>query len=379
MTHPQTIAVVVGTRPEAIKMGPLVLALKREQRFRPVLVSTAQHTDMLDQALDAFGLVPDIDLGLTRIGSSIEAFLGSALEPLGRVFAQMKPTLTMVQGDTMSVLAAAQASFFERFPVAHVEAGLRSDDLNHPFPEEATRRLVSVLVSYHFAPTERARQNLLREGVDDSRIWVTGNTVVDALRMLRIDKPENESVAKLDFEKSRVILVTAHRRENHGEPLHHICDAIAQLVRRYPDVEILFPVHANPDVHNAVHGWLGHVDRVHLTPPLSYGDLLYALRRAELALTDSGGIQEEAPSFHCPVLIMRDVTERPEVVEVGAGKIVGTDADRIVSEVSSLLDDDAAYEAMATAPNPFGDGHAAERIVEIVGESFERRRIFRAV
>jgi UDP-N-acetylglucosamine 2-epimerase (non-hydrolysing) len=360
-------------------MGPLVLALKREQRFRPVLVSTAQHTDMLDQALDAFGLVPDIDLGLTRIGSSIEAFLGSALEPLGRVFAQMKPTLTMVQGDTMSVLAAAQASFFERFPVAHVEAGLRSDDLNHPFPEEATRRLVSVLVSYHFAPTERARQNLLREGVDDSRIWVTGNTVVDALRMLRIDKPENESVAKLDFEKSRVILVTAHRRENHGEPLHHICDAIAQLVRRYPDVEILFPVHANPDVHNAVHGWLGHVDRVHLTPPLSYGDLLYALRRAELALTDSGGIQEEAPSFHCPVLIMRDVTERPEVVEVGAGKIVGTDADRIVSEVSSLLDDDAAYEAMATAPNPFGDGHAAERIVEIVGESFERRRIFRAV
>ena len=379
MSQPQTIAVVVGTRPEAIKMGPLVLALRREPRFRPVLVSTAQHTDMLDQALSAFGLQPDIDLGLTRIGNSIESFLGSALEPLGRAFAELKPTLTMVQGDTMSVLAAAQASFFERFPVAHVEAGLRSDDLNHPFPEEATRRLVSVLVSYHFAPTERARQNLLREGVDPSRVWVTGNTVVDALRQLRIDKPENDVVAKLDFDGSRVILVTAHRRENHGEPLHRICEAVVDIVRRYPDVEILFPVHLNPDVRNAVHGWLGHIERVHLTPPLSYGDLLYTLRRCELALTDSGGIQEEAPSFNCPVLILRDVTERPEVVEVGAGAIVGTERESIVSAASRLLDDDVAYEAMSNATNPFGDGHAAERIVQIIGESFDRRRMIRAV
>ena len=356
-----------------------MLALRREPRFRPVLVSTAQHTDMLDQALGAFGLQPDVDLGLTRIGSSIESFLGSALEPLGRAFAELKPTLTMVQGDTMSVLAAAQASFFERFPVAHVEAGLRSDDLNHPFPEEATRRLVSVLVSYHFAPTERARQNLLREGVEPSRVWVTGNTVVDALRQLRIDKPENDVVAKLDFQASRVILVTAHRRENHGEPLHHICEAVTDIVRRYPDVEILFPVHLNPDVRNAVHGWLGHVERVHLTPPLSYGDLLYTLRRCELALTDSGGIQEEAPSFNCPVLILRDVTERPEVVEVGAGAIVGTERQSIVAAASRLLEDDVAYEAMANAPNPFGDGHAADRIVQIIGESFDRRRMIRAV
>jgi UDP-N-acetylglucosamine 2-epimerase (non-hydrolysing) len=359
-------------------MGPLMLALRREPRFRPVLVSTAQHTDMLAQALSAFGLEPDIDLGLTRIGSSIEGFLGSALEPLGRVFADLRPTLTMVQGDTMSVLAAAQASFFERFPVAHVEAGLRSDDLDHPFPEEATRRLVSVLVSYHFAPTERARQNLLREGVNPARIWVTGNTVVDALRQLRIDKPENDVVARLRFERSRVILVTAHRRENHGEPLRHICDAVAEIARRYPDVEILLPVHPNPDVRAAVHGRLGHVERVHLTAPLSYGDLLYTLRRCELALTDSGGLQEEAPSFNCPVLIMRDVTERPEVLDVGAGMLVGTETSRIVSAVAGLLDDDAAYDAMASAPNPFGDGHAAERIVRIVGESFERRRIIRA-
>jgi UDP-N-acetylglucosamine 2-epimerase (non-hydrolysing) len=360
-------------------MGPLVLALKREPRFRPVLVSTAQHTDMLDQALGAFGLEPDIDLGLTRIGSSIESFLGSALEPLGRVFAEMRPTLTMVQGDTMSVLAAAQASFFERVPVAHVEAGLRSNDLNHPFPEEATRRLVSVLVSYHFAPTERARQNLLREGVDPARVWVTGNTVVDALRQLRIDEPENDQLARLDFEASRVVLVTAHRRENHGEPLHRICEAVAQLVRRYPDVEIVFPVHANPEVCATVHGLLGGVERVHLTRPLSYSDLLYALRRAEMVLTDSGGIQEEAPSFDCPVLILREVTERPEVVEVGAGELVGTEVARIVDAATRLLDDDVAYDAMANAPNPFGDGHAAERIVRIVGESCERRQMVRAV
>ena len=360
-------------------MGPVMLALRCEPRFRPVLVSTAQHTDMLDQALNAFGLQPDIDLGLTRIGSSIESFLGSALEPLGRVFAELRPTVTMVQGDTMSVLAAAQASFFERFPVAHVEAGLRSDDLNHPFPEEATRRLVSVLVSYHFAPTERARQNLLREGVDPSRIWVTGNTVVDALRQLRIEKPENDTVAGLDFKASRVILVTAHRRENHGEPLHHICEAVADIVRAYPDVEVLFPVHSNPDVRHAVHAWLGDVERVHLTPPLSYGDLLYTLRRCEFALTDSGGIQEEAPSFDCPVLILRDVTERPEVVEVGAGAIVGTERCDILAAASRLLDDDVAYEAMSNAPNPFGDGHAADRIVQIIGESFDRRQMVRAV
>lgn len=356
-----------------------MVVLRREPRFRPVLVSTAQHTDMLDQALAAFGLKPDIDLGLTRIGSSVASFVGSALEPLAGIFARLKPTLTMVQGDTMSVLAAAQASFFERFPVAHVEAGLRSGDIDHPFPEEAARRLVSVLVSYHFAPTERARQNLVREGVDPARVWVTGNTIVDALRQLRIDKPENTDVAKLDFEKSRVILVTAHRRENHGEPLHHICEAVAQIVRRHPDVEILFPVHPNPDVRDAVRGWLGHVERVHLTPPLSYGDLLYALRRCELALTDSGGIQEEGPSFGCPVLVLRDVTERPELIEVGAGMLVGTNTARIVSSVSSLLDDPVAYDAMSTTSNPFGDGHAAERIVQIVSESFERRRIIRAV
>jgi UDP-N-acetylglucosamine 2-epimerase (non-hydrolysing) len=379
VSQPQTIAVVVGTRPEAIKMGPLMLALRREPRFRPVLISTAQHSDMLDQAFAAFGLEPDIDLGLSCLGRGIGAYLGSALEPLARAFNKLEPTLTMVQGDTMSVLAAAQASFFERFPVAHVEAGLRSNDLAHPFPEEATRRLVSVLVSYHFAPTERAKTNLLEEGVDPARVWVTGNTVVDALRQLRIEHPENETVRDLDFDRSRVLLVTAHRRENHGEPLRRICDAVAEIVARFPDVQVVFPVHANPDVRHAVHAHLGNTERVHLTTPLSYGDLLYVLRRCKLVLTDSGGIQEEAPSFDCPVLILREVTERPELVEVGAGALVGTDRARIVSATSALLQDDAAFRAMADAPNPFGDGRAAERIVRIVGDSFDRRRTVRAV
>jgi UDP-N-acetylglucosamine 2-epimerase (non-hydrolysing) len=356
-----------------------MLALRNEPRFRPVLVSTAQHTDMLDQALGAFGLTPDIDIGSLNSRHSLGAFLGSVLEPLGRVFNDLQPTVTMVQGDTMSVLAAAQASFFERYPVGHVEAGLRSDNMQHPFPEEATRRLVSVLVSYHFAPTERARDNLLREGVDPSRVWVTGNTVVDALRQLRLEEPESDAVREIDFDGSRVVLVTAHRRENHGAPLREICAAVKDIVARFPDVRVVFPVHRNPEVQKVVQAALSGTDRVHLLPPLEYGDLLYVLRRCELALTDSGGIQEEAPSFNCPVLILREVTERPEIVECGGGMLVGTNRSRIVEAVTTLLSDDAAYDAMAQAPNPFGDGHAAERIVQIVGESFERRSALRVV
>jgi UDP-N-acetylglucosamine 2-epimerase (non-hydrolysing) len=349
-----------------------MLALRREPRFRAKLISTAQHTDMLDQALGAFGLRPDIDLGSEHPRSSLGAFLGSVIEPLGRVFNEVRPAVTMVQGDTISVLAAAQASFFARIPVAHVEAGLRSDDLGHPFPEEATRRLVSILVSYHFAPTERARNNLLEEGVDPARVWVTGNTVVDALRHPRLEAAEHDRVRALDFTGSRVLLVTAHRRENHGAPLGNICAAVREIVLRFPDVQVVFPVHRNPEVQQAVNAALGEIDRVHLLPPLEYGDLLYVLRRCELVLTDSGGIQEEAPSFNCPVLILRDVTERPEIVECGGGMLVGTDQSRIVAAVSTLLSEPAAYDAMAEAPNPFGDGYAAERIVRIIGDSFDR-------
>jgi UDP-N-acetylglucosamine 2-epimerase (non-hydrolysing) len=375
----QRIAVVIGTRPEAIKMAPVVLALRRQTRFSTTVISTAQHSCMLDQALAGFGIEPDIALDLLPTGRTLGGFMGAALEPLSRLFADLQPTVTLVQGDTMSVLAAAQASFFERFPVGHLEAGLRTGDMAHPFPEEATRRMVALLVSYHFAPTERARQNLLDEGVDPSRIWVTGNTIVDALSQLRSDEASSEVLRSLDFGRSRVLLVTAHRRENQGAPLRDICGALRDLVARFPDVEVLFPVHRNPAVQSVVRAELEGLERVHLTAPLCYDDLLYALRHCELVLTDSGGIQEEAPSFNRPVLVMRRVTERPEIVESGAGMVVGTDRERIVSAAARLLTDETAYRAMAGAPNPFGDGHAAERIVSIIGEVFERRRSLRVV
>lgn len=376
--QPQTIALVVGTRPEAIKMAPLVLAFRGDPRYRAVLVSTAQHGAMLDHALAAFGLAPDINLALTASRDSLESFLGSALEPLGKVFGELQPTLTLVQGDTMSVLAAAQASFMRRFPVGHVEAGLRTHDMAHPFPEEATRRLVSVVASLHFAPTPRARENLVREGVDPEKVWVTGNTGIDALRQVRFAVPANDEIRAIDFDGSRVLLVTAHRRENHGLPLADICRAVRDIARAFPDVQIIFPVHANPVVRSAVYAALGDVDRVCLLPPLGYADLVYIMRRSTLILTDSGGIQEEAPSCDCPVLVLRKVTERPEVVEAGAGILVGTDRKTILAAVTHLLTDDAAYQSMASAPNPFGDGYAAERIVRIVGHEFERRSVSRA-
>ena len=363
----QSIVVVLGTRPEAIKMAPVILALRRQGRFRTIVISTAQHTAMLDQALAGFGIVPDINLDLMRPGGSLGSFLASALEPLSRLLGEIRPALTLVQGDTMTVLAAAQAAFLERVPVAHIEAGLRSGDMAHPFPEEAARRMVSLLVNYHFAPTERSRQNLLDEGVPHRRVWVTGNTIVDALQQLRSDEATNPVLRALDFQSSRVLLVTTHRRENQGAPLRSICAALRDLIARYPDVQVLFPVHRSPNVLNTVRAELDGVSRVHLTAPLAYDDLLYALRHCELVLTDSGGIQEEAPSFDKPVLILRRVTERPEVLESGAGILVGTERSRIVAAAVALLDDEQAYRAMAQAQNPFGDGHAAERIVGIIG------------
>ncbi|MEO7455512.1 MAG: UDP-N-acetylglucosamine 2-epimerase (non-hydrolyzing) [Gemmatimonadaceae bacterium] len=374
----QTIALVVGTRPEAIKMAPLVLTLRSDARYNPVLISTAQHEAMLGQALEAFGLTPDIDLSVSVSRESLEAFLGSAMEPLGRVFAQLQPTLALVQGDTISVLAAAQAAFLRRVPVGHVEAGLRTGDTDQPFPEEATRRMVSVVAALHFAPTGHARHNLMREGIDPEKIWVTGNTGIDAMQRMRFPAAMDDRLNAIDFEESRVVLVTAHRRENHGAPLADICRAVREIAHLFPDVQVVFPVHANPVVQSAVYAALGGVERVHLLPPLDYADLVYVMRRSTLILTDSGGIQEEAPSCNAPVLILREVTERPEVVEAGAGMLVGTDPRRIVAAVTHLLGDDEAYQRMASVPNPFGDGHASERIVSIIGEAFERRKIARA-
>ena len=360
-------------------MAPIVLALRQHPRFRPVLVSTGQHTDMLDQALAGFGLVPDVDLGLLRSDGSLSEFLAMALEPLGRLFREIQPAAALVQGDTMTVLAASQAAFFERIPVGHVEGGLRSHDLGSPFPEEAIRRMVGMLASFHFAPTEGARRNLVAEGIPAATVWMTGNTIVDALRHLRADDARSDAIRALDFQGSRVLLVTAHRRENQGHPLRSICAALRDVVDRFPDVQVVFPVHPSPGVHATVHAELSAVPRVLLTPPLRYDDLLYVLRHCELVLTDSGGIQEEAPAFDCPVLVMRDVTERPEVVESGAGVLVGTDRATIVDAVTRLLTDDAAYDDMAAAPNPFGDGFAAERIVDLLADRLDARLALRVV
>jgi UDP-N-acetylglucosamine 2-epimerase (non-hydrolysing) len=364
--RPIKVVTVVGTRPEGIKMAPVVRALNgRQDTFRHTFVSTAQHREMLDGVLGAFGLKPDIDLELMQPDQGLAHFAARALSKLSDLFAELAPDVVLVQGDTTTVMTAGLAAFYQRVKVGHVEAGLRSFDRWNPFPEEINRRIAGCVADFHFAPTERARVNLLREGVPPESVFVTGNTIVDAVRSICVGGDfEDKALNGVPFARRRVLLVTAHRRENHGAPLDSICEALRTLVAKFEDVEVVYPVHLNPRVHGPVRRKLGSTSRVHLTDPVSYGDLLRLMNRCHLILTDSGGIQEEAPSFHKPVLILREVTERPEVIETGAGKIVGTDANRIVRETTRLLRDRAAYQAMSSAENPFGDGHAAERIAE---------------
>ena len=352
-------------------MAPVVRELRRRaNRFEQLVVATGQHREMLEQVLAPFEITPDVNLELMQPGQDPAEFAARAIAGLSRLFADEKPAAVLLQGDTTTVMSAAIAGCYRRVAVGHVEAGLRSFDRNNPFPEEINRRVAGCLADFHFAPTVRARDNLLREGVREERIFVTGNTVVDAIRMMRLDGPfENESLNLLPFARRRVLMVTAHRRENHGPPLADICQALRLIAANFHDVEIVYPVHLNPNVHRLVTDVLGSVPRIHLLEPVSYGDLLRLMQRCYFILTDSGGIQEEAPSFQKPVLILRDVTERPEVVEVGAGRIVGTQTERIVAEASRLLTDPAAYAAMASATNPFGDGHAAERIADALDEA----------
>lgn len=351
-------------------MGPVVRELsRRRDLFQATLVSTAQHREMLDHVLRAFGIQPDIDLQLMQPDQRLGHFASRALSTLSDLFADLAPDVVLVQGDTTTVMTAGLAAFYQRIKVGHVEAGLRSFDRQNPFPEEINRRIAGVVADFHFAPTEGAKANLLREGVPPENIFVTGNTIVDALRTISLEGGfENGRLKSLAFHHRRVLLVTAHRRENHGAPLRSICEAVKALVERFADVEIVYPVHLNPNVRQPVHAALGSIPRVHLIDPVPYEDLLRLLQRCHFILTDSGGIQEEAPSFHKPVLVLREVTERPEVIQAGAGRIVGTDANRIVEEASRLLSDPAAYAAMSSAKNPFGDGHAAERIVQILAE-----------
>jgi len=362
---------VMGTRPEGIKMAPIIRELRRRpEQFEPVVVATGQHRDMLGQVLTAFDIQPQIDLDLMQHNQALAAFASRAMAALSDLYAETKPDAVLVQGDTTTVMSAALAAFYHGIKVGHVEAGLRSFDRQNPFPEEINRRVAGCVADFHFSPTERAKQNLLREGVPPGSIFVTGNTIVDALMSIRLDEEfENRRLNSVAANGQRMILVTAHRRENHGPPLTAICDALRTLVTRFEDIEVVYPVHLNPSVRGPVHDALRSTPRIHLVDPVSYGDLLRLMQRCHLILTDSAGIQEDAPSCHKPVLVLRDVTERPEVIEVGAGKIVGTNRDRIVEETSRLLSEPAAYRAMSSTANPFGDGHAAERIVDALAKA----------
>lgn len=360
---------VFGTRPEAIKLAPVVRQLRADASFDVTTVATAQHRDLLDQTLAMFDVQPDVDLDLMRDDQALSAFVARALSALSDVFRTMRPDVVLVQGDTGTAMAAALAAFYEGIEVGHVEAGLRSHNRQHPFPEEVNRRVISAVVDLHFAPTEGARANLLAEGVDGDAVTVTGNTIVDALQALDLDgeydNRELEELAPLLGDGAPFVLLTAHRRENFGAPLRRICAAVRRIVEEHKAV-VVYPVHPNPNVRTVVDQELGGRPGIHLVAPVGYADMLRLIDRSDVALTDSGGIQEEAPSFDTPVLVLREVTERPEVVTSGAGRLVGTDEDVIVAEVAHLLDDPGHHRAMASAPNPFGDGHASERIVDVL-------------
>lgn len=361
------ILVVVGTRPEAIKLAPVVHALHEAPWVHCRVLATAQHRELLDQTLAFFGIVPDRDLDLMRPGQSLAGLMARLIAALDPVLADEQPDLVIAQGDTATVLATALCSFYQRLPFAHVEAGLRTGDRWRPFPEEGNRRLVGQLAALHFAPTPTARENLLREGVDAASVHVVGNTAIDALHWTasRVDvEPFRPAPGK------RLILVTAHRRESLGAPLERVCAALKALAGR-SDVEILYPVHPNPSVRQVAERHLAGQRHITLCDPLGYPEMVAAMQACTLLLTDSGGLQEEAPSLGKPVLVLRNETERPEGVAAGAARLVGLDRDRIVGEVAHLLDDPDAYAAMASVRNPYGDGTSAQAIASLLRERLQ--------
>ncbi|XTZ38437.1 non-hydrolyzing UDP-N-acetylglucosamine 2-epimerase [Salmonella enterica] len=364
------VLTVFGTRPEAIKMAPLVHALSKDPDFEARVCVTAQHREMLDQVLNLFSIVPDYDLNIMRPGQGLTEITCGILEGLKPILESFRPDVVLVHGDTTTTIAASLAAFYQRIPVGHVEAGLRTGDLFSPWPEEANRTLTGHLAMYHFAPTENSRHNLLRENVADKRIFVTGNTVIDALLWVRDSilndaSLSQELTARYDFLDSgkKLILVTGHRRESFGRGFEQICHALADIAAQNDDVQIVYPVHLNPNVSEPVNRILSHVKNVTLIEPQDYLPFLWLMNQAWLILTDSGGIQEEAPSLGKPVLVMRDTTERPEAVDAGTVKLVGTDRLRIVEEVTRLLRDNDAWQAMSRAHNPYGDGQACGRIL----------------
>jgi UDP-N-acetylglucosamine 2-epimerase (non-hydrolysing) len=365
---PPLVLAVIGTRPEGIKLAPVIGALRGRTEVETRVALTGQHSDLLDQVLRIFNLPIDHDLGIMREGQDLYDVAHGCLDGLRGIFRDGRPDLVLVQGDTASVFLGALVAFFERTRVGHVEAGLRSHDKWRPYPEEIFRRLTGVVADLHFAPTREAAANLAGEGVQPQSVFLTGNTVVDALRSVaaRGTAVSSPVLRTLLTTGRRLVLVTAHRRESFGAPLEAVFGAIAELVLRHEDIDVLYPVHPNPNVRAPAERILGGRPRIHLTEPLDYLDLVHALRHATLVLTDSGGIQEEAPSFGTPVLVLREVTERPEGVRAGVAELVGMDAARIVTRADRLLADEAERRGMAAAANPYGDGHAGERIADIV-------------
>ncbi len=367
------ILIVFGTRPEAIKMAPVVKALAQHASISSKVCVTAQHREMLDQVLDLFKIKPDYDLDIMKQGQTLTGVSNAVLTGMESVLGDFQPDLVLVHGDTSTSFVATLAAFYQQIPVGHVEAGLRTGDLYSPWPEEANRRLTGVLTHIHFAPTAQSRDNLLREGVEASSIVLTGNTVIDALfevKSLIEEDEEFKAQMSADYpfldSARRSILVTGHRRENFGQGFERICTALARIADLYPDLDIIYPVHLNPNVREPVNRLLASRSNIYLIEPLSYLPFVYLMMQSHLVLTDSGGIQEEAPSLGKPVLVMRDTTERPEAVEAGTVTLVGTDDEKIVNEVVSLLEDEARYRAMSIAHNPYGDGKASDRIVEAI-------------
>lgn len=372
------VLVVFGTRPEAIKMAPVISALKARSCFDVKVCFTGQHKEMAEQVFSVFGIKPDFDLAVMKKGQTLLDVTGNILRSMGELFSQYRPDVILVQGDTTTVFVSALVAFYNKIPVAHVEAGLRTGDRYSPYPEEMNRLLTTGLSNIHFAPTELSRQNLLKENVCDSDIFVTGNTVIDALfdaeKILLANK---ELMASLDEKfaavsaDKKVILITGHRRENHGEGIRNICAAIRHLAKRQ-DVELIYPVHPNPNINDVVSKELAGLDNVHLIQPLDYLSFIYMMRRSFMVLSDSGGVQEEAPSLGKPVLCMRESTERPEALEAGTVRLVGVDVRKIIAETEKLLDDPEEYHRRCSIANPFGDGTAAEKIADVLEERFCR-------
>lgn len=365
-----SVGVILGTRPEAIKLAPVIKQLSNLSRVKTHLILTGQHREMVDRVMKLFDLKADYDLGIMKPRQTLTSITCDSLQGLEKIFATIQPQLIFVQGDTTTAFAAALAAFYHQIPVGHVEAGLRTDNLFNPYPEEANRRLISQIAQLHFAPTELAVQNLHKSGVT-GEIHHTGNTVIDTLLTVADSQPKCQ-VADLDWQKYRVLLATVHRRENWGEPLEDILKGFKTILERFSDTALLLPLHRNPTVREPIKAALGNHPRVFLTEPLDYGELVGAIYRCHLLLTDSGGLQEEAPSLGKPVLVLRETTERPEAVAAGTAKLIGTNPQTIVNSTTELLENPTIYQQMATAINPFGDGQASVRIVKIAQDYLSR-------